>query len=66
MSAKQNIFEKCGGPTKVARWCEVHPSQCFRWKYIPAKHQVTILARARAEGIDLSPDDFFDLEGETS
>lgn len=50
----------------------VHVSRVFRWTYpkerggtdgvIPAKHQAALLDRARAAGIDLTPNDFFALD----
>lgn len=62
MTVKERIFQKVGSGAKVARWCGVHPSQCSRWDWIPSKYQQAILDGARAEGIDLTPEDFFETE----
>lgn len=62
-----NLF---GGGTAVAAVIGCHPSAVTRWKnskarngtggLIPAWHQRALLDYARAHGIPLSPDDFFD------
>jgi hypothetical protein len=65
-----NIIAKCGGHRIVAEWTGVDISRVHRWTYpserggtggvIPAKHQPTILDKARAAGVKLSPADFFE------
>lgn len=66
----QRVVKKMGGPTAVAKLLGVDVSNVHRWGYpksrggadgrVPGKHQQELLNAARARGIDLSPDDFFD------
>lgn len=66
----EHIIEKCGGAAIVATWLGIEVSAVHRWKYpkdrggtggrIPTVHQQELLDRARAEGIDLTPSDFFE------
>lgn len=66
----QHIIDKCGGEPKIlAKFAKVHISRVYRWRSpkkkggtggsIPSKKQPLILKNARANGIDLMPDDFF-------
>jgi hypothetical protein len=67
-----HVIEKCGGHRVVADWLGVHVSRVHRWTYpssrggtggsIPTKHQQALLQKAREQGIDLCPADFFDAE----
>ena len=69
MTPAQRVIEKCGGEAAVAKMAGVHISRVHRWTYpkerggtdgrIPSKHQQPLLDSARAQGIDLSPEDFF-------
>lgn len=66
------MIEKCGGEAAVAKMAGVDVSRVYRWTYtkeqggtdgrIPTRHQQPLLDRARAEGIDLTPADFFEDE----
>jgi hypothetical protein len=68
-NAAVNVIEKCGGAETVANWLGVDLSRVYRWTYprerggtggiIPAKHQLPLLTKARASGVDLQPADFF-------
>jgi hypothetical protein len=70
MSPAERVIDKCGGVAVVAELAGVHVSRVHRWTYpksrggsngiIPSANQQRILDAARARGIDLSPDDFFD------
>lgn len=63
------VIEKCGGHKVVAEMLGVHVSRVFRWTYpaerggtdgeIPRKQQSKLLKRAKARGICLAPNDFF-------
>lgn len=58
------IIEKFGGPTKLGAEIERDQSTISHWKrkgIIPAREQPRILDAARRMGIDLTPNDFFDL-----
>jgi len=68
----KHVIEKCGGHESTAAMAGVSATSTYRWTYpksgggtgglIPAKHQSAILEAARAQGIDLSPADFFPPE----
>lgn len=72
MNIARNIIDKCGGAARVAQLVGIDKSNVHRWTYpkerggsdglIPAIHQQKLLAAAKIEGIDLSPDDFFTPE----
>lgn len=57
------------GVTKLAQWAEVTETSVYRWDHpkekggsggiIPAQYHQAILAGARREGVDLTPEDFF-------
>jgi hypothetical protein len=65
------VIAKCGGHALVAKWVKVDVSQVYRWTYdksrggtggvVPTRHQHELLAKARAQGIDLTGADFFDV-----
>lgn len=67
----QAVIEKCGGFETVAEWLDLDLSNVYRFTYprsrggtgglIPAKHQTTLLAKARDVGVDLRPEDFFEV-----
>lgn len=67
----QIIIQKCGGPRAVADWLGVRLPTVYRWTYpkvrggtggvIPVEHQAPLIVAARVRGINLNPDDFFDL-----
>ena len=63
------IISKFGGVTKVAKLVKINASSVHRWTYpkkrggtggiIPTRHQDKLLAKARENGVELSPADFF-------
>lgn len=65
-----HVIAKCGGVSETARLSGRDKSRVSRWPapkekggsggYIPSDVQPVLIANARAEGIDLRPDDFFD------
>lgn len=67
----KRIIEKCGGAKVVAALLDIDVSSVHKWKYpsgrggtnglIPSARQQELLERARAAGITLNPDDFFDV-----
>lgn len=69
----ERVIVKCGGHQIVADWLGLDISRVYRFTYpkdaggtggiIPANHQPTLLQKAREEGKDLSPADFFDEAG---
>lgn len=69
-TAAEKIIAKLGGPKAVAAIARVDVSAVHRWGYprerggtggrIPSRHQQQLLDHARANGIDLSPSDFFE------
>ena len=64
MNAASNVIQKLGGPSAASRKIGKHISRVFAWKQtgiIPARVQRRILEIASAEGIDLSPADFFEV-----
>lgn len=64
MNAVDRIVEKFGGITAMARALgHRHPTTVQGWKargVIPARRQQQVLDAARANGIALSPGDFFE------
>lgn len=70
MEPAQSIISKCGGPEVVAAWTGAHVTRVRRWTYpkerggtgglVPSKWQGPLLAAAVANGIGLTPADFFD------
>lgn len=64
-----HIIEKCGGAKPIAQWLGIMEGQVRRWRYpqirggadgrVPSKHQAALIEAARANGIALTPDDFF-------
>ena len=75
MNPAQRVIDKCGGHQAVAEMVGVNISNVHRWTYpkarggsdgmIPTQQMHTLLAAARARGIDLTPDDFFELPGDS-
>ncbi|MFT5540289.1 MAG: aspartate carbamoyltransferase catalytic subunit [Alphaproteobacteria bacterium] len=73
-----HIIRKCGGPDAVADMVGIHPSNVHRWTYpkdkggtggsIPSRHHAKLIAAAAAQGVNLTPDDFFhhQTEADTS
>lgn len=69
MGPASTIIEKCGGHETVANWLGVDASRVYRWTYpksrngsdgyIPSQYHQTLLLKAREEGKDLRPEDFF-------
>ena len=66
------IIEKCGGHHAVASMLGIHPSRVYRWTYpperggtggiVPSKHQARLMIAARQMGVELSPNDFFNVD----
>lgn len=66
----ENVIAKCGGFKQVSEWLGLDLSNVYRFTYprtkggtdgvIPAQHQAVLLAKARENGLDLCPDDFFE------
>ena len=63
-SVKERIIAKFGGVQRLADALGVSRQAVWQWKQIPAKHQGDLLAAARRLGVDLRPDDFFDIPAE--
>lgn len=69
MTQAERIIDKCGGIAAVSEMTGVNHTRVYRWKLtkarggtgglIPSRYHQTILDRAQARGIDLSPADFF-------
>lgn len=65
----ETIVKKCGGAKVVSDWLRVDISRVYRWTYpknkggsdgvIPARRQADLLRKARENGIELDPSDFF-------
>lgn len=82
MNQAYRVIEKCGGGdfgrgvAIVAEIAAVHTSRVHRWTYpkerggtggtIPSQHQQAILDGAKARGIELRPEDFFEIKGEAA
>lgn len=70
MEPATSVIEICGGVKAVARMVNRDQTRVRRWTYskarggtdglIPAECQAQLLTAARAEGVDLRPDHFFD------
>ncbi|VTZ49473.1 conserved hypothetical protein [Methylocella tundrae] len=68
-SQARYVIDKCGGPKAVATMLGIKLASVYKWTYpkerggtnglIPSTHQGELLNRARAAGIELTPDDFF-------
>lgn len=68
-TAADHVIEKCGGFKQVSEWLDLDLSAVYRFTYprerggtdgvIPARHQAMLLQKARENGVDLRPDDFF-------
>lgn len=69
--ADQVIF-RCGGKKVVSDWLGLDLAQVYKFTYpkekggtgglIPARHQPTLLAKAREAGRSLQATDFFELD----
>jgi hypothetical protein len=69
MEPASTILSKCGGAPRVAEWVGTHVTRVRRWSYpksrggtgglIPARVQALLLEKARENGVNLSPADFF-------
>lgn len=70
------VIDKCGGIDATAAMVGLHRTVVNRWLrptevggtggLIPAKHQQTLLDKAREQEIPLTPADFFDLPAEAT
>lgn len=68
-TAADHVIEKCGGFKQVSDWLGIDLSAVYRFTYprerggtdgvIPARHQTALLQKARENGVDLCPNDFF-------
>lgn len=68
------IIEKCKGAKAVAELLNLDVSSVHKWKYpterggtgglVPANRQQELLEKARRAGIELDPEDFFELHTE--
>lgn len=68
MEPATTIIKTLGGAAKVAQIAGVHRTRVYSWMrpvsaggtggYIPMRHIPKIIAQAKAEGVDLSGDDF--------
>ncbi|MGZ9812622.1 hypothetical protein ACXN5S_19330 [Pseudoroseicyclus sp. H15] len=69
-SPAECVIRKCGGVAATARLCNRHPTRVSRWPkprdvagggggFIPSPVQQELLTNARANGIPLTPEDFF-------
>lgn len=74
-NAASRVIAKFGGCQAVSDILGIHVSRCYRWTYprgerggtggvVPSHQQHELLAEARKRGIDLRPEDFFDLPPE--
>ena len=73
MAAAKRVIDKMGGIQATADIVGTSHSWVARWTYerarggtdgvIPAKYQQVLLDAARERGIDLTPADFFDMDG---
>jgi hypothetical protein len=68
-SVAEHVITKCGGPKIVAEMLGLDVSSVHKWKYptekggtgglVPANRQQELLDKARSDGIELVPSDFF-------
>lgn len=74
MEPAASIIRLFGGAKIVAEIVGKHPSRIYRWTYpeteregtggvIPARDQRALMTHAKAKGLDLRPEDFFDASG---
>lgn len=64
MTQAQRVIAKFGTQEKLAAALGCRQSVIAGWKrrgFVPAQQQAKVLAAARDRGIDLAPDDFFDI-----
>ncbi len=64
MNPKEKIIAAFGGNAAVAELCSVTPGAVSQWGVIPAKHQMTLLAAAKAKNIRIKAEDFLQSEGQ--
>lgn len=74
MNPASEIISRCGGTALVASWLGIDRSWVLRWTHpksrggtgglVPSRHQAPLLARAKAEGVNLTPDMFFVVPSE--
>lgn len=73
MTQADRIIDKFGGKEAFRQKFKISASRLYRWTApdakggtggrIPSKHHPRLLEVARAEGVELSPADFFDMPG---
>lgn len=64
MTQAQRVIAKFGTQEKLAAALGCRQSVIAGWKrrgFVPAQQQPKVLAAARGLGLDLTPDDFFDV-----
>lgn len=76
MTPAERVIKKCGGPAAVARVLKIDVSNVHRFKdskvrggrggFVPSHYAQMLLDWSQGEGIDLTPDDFFDKVGEAA
>lgn len=72
MKPASSIIEAFGGPTTVAKIVGVHRTRVSMWKVskekggtgglIPMKHALVLLEEARRRGVEVAPEDFFEVQ----
>ena len=65
MNTAQKVIQKFGGVSPLAKALNKPRSSVRNWwdrGIIPAREQNNVLCAAQKEGVDLTPDDFFELE----
>jgi hypothetical protein len=71
LTPAKTVIDICGGPRATAELAGVHVANVYRWAYptdrrggrgglIPSRQQAKLLSEARARGIDLRPEHFFE------
>lgn len=64
MNRAQKVIQKFGGVSPLAKALDKPRSSVRNWwdrGVIPAREQSNVLLAAQKEGVDLKPDDFFEL-----
>lgn len=72
MTPAERIVQKFGGRDAFREKYKISESRLYRWTApaakggtggrVPSKHQQKLLDLARAENVDLKPEDFFEVE----
>jgi len=72
MNIAKHVIDKCGGAPTVAAWLGLGESTVYKWPYpkhrggagglVPSRYQQDLIYRARENGVDLTPGDFFEVE----